>query len=111
MHAKLNLFNENSPFIVNLIALILCIKTSIDVPVFVVAPEIMVQQKRIHNIPTPRNREMEFQQLPYYIIILNSSNIYQVISPMISLWRNYVWMKITTTILHVTEGLRQHHAA
>ena len=65
VHAKLYLLNENSTYIVYLKALILCIKTSVDVPVFVVAPEIMVQQKTTH-IHTPRNWAMEIQQLPYH---------------------------------------------
>ena len=64
----------------------------VDVPVFLVALEIMVWQKRIYNCPTPRNWAMKFHQLPnqfnLFVGQYLSSNIMSLVT---SLWHNYLW--------------------
>ena len=60
-----------------------------DVPIFVVAPEIVVWQKG-HNFPTPRNWAMKFHQI-WNHFICSSYKIYP------ALWRHqrhdYHWMR------------------
>ena len=76
----------------------------VDVPVFVVAPEIIVWQNKSHHLSTPRNWAMKFHQLPNQLNLLVVFYLFSdMTSPLMSVMAQ-LSLNVTAAILRMSES-------